>query len=87
LGDSGYILYRAYQEQDKILVRKVFRSKEQQYRFNFPYQCGTDCEPPHKAFDTEHEIIANKDIVVMGTDGLFDNVFDKEIEPCINQQL
>jgi protein phosphatase PTC7 len=28
LGDSGYILYRAYQEQDKILVRKVFRSKE-----------------------------------------------------------
>lgn len=29
LGDSGYILYRAYQEGDKVLVRKVFRFKEQ----------------------------------------------------------
>ena len=28
LGDSGYILYRAYQEEGKIALRKVFRSKE-----------------------------------------------------------
>ena len=33
LGDSGYVIWRL---EDKSFV-KVFRSEEQQYRFNFPY--------------------------------------------------
>ena len=78
LGDSGYTIYRP----DGEGLQKVFRSKEQQYSFNFPYQCGTGCELPTAAFDNEHEI-QHHDVVIMGTDGLFDNVFDKDMEPCI----
>jgi len=40
LGDSGMMIYRPnkfYAKQPEIL----FKSKSQQYSFNFPYQCGT----------------------------------------------
>lgn len=37
---------------------------------------------PTAAFDTEHRLQA-KDIIVMGTDGLFDNVFDDDMKPCL----
>lgn len=60
----------------------LFRSKEQQYRFNFPYQCGTDCELPYKAFDNEHVVKPN-DIVVMGSDGLFDNLYHEDMLACL----
>jgi hypothetical protein len=46
LGDSGYVIYRIKGEGS---LEKVFRTKEQQYSFNFPYQCGTGCDLPHKA--------------------------------------
>jgi serine/threonine protein phosphatase PrpC len=59
-----------------------FRSKEQQYSFNFPYQCGTNCELPYAAFDNEHRVEHN-DIVVMGSDGLFDNVYDADLVTCL----
>lgn len=83
LGDSGYILFKVNEKDE---VEQVFKSKEQQYRFNFPYQCGTDCDPPTKAFDTEHQM-SPSDIIVMGSDGLFDNVFDKDFKPCIQKQI
>jgi protein phosphatase PTC7 len=53
LGDSGYVLFRPNEEGN---LEKIFRSKEQQFSFNFPYQCGTGAELPYAAFDTEHEI-------------------------------
>ena len=37
LGDSGYLIVR---RDKKGQVEKVFRSKEQTYEFDFPYQCG-----------------------------------------------
>ena len=37
LGDSGYIIFR----KSNGKIEKIFRSKEQQYSFNFPYQCGS----------------------------------------------
>lgn len=52
LGDSGYIIFRP----DSGELEKVFKSQEQQYRFNFPYQCGTNCATPNKAFDTDHQM-------------------------------
>ena len=88
LGDSGYVIYTAVKgtegdEAGKVVLVKKFRSEEQQYSFNFPYQCGTGCELPWNAFDNEHEVTAGKDFVVMGTDGLFDNLYDKDIEGCL----
>jgi len=88
LGDSGYAIFQASMSEDsKVVLTKTFRSEEQQYRFNFPYQCGTGCELPYKAFDNQHEVSAGKDFVVMGTDGLFDNLFDHDIHNCLHPSV
>lgn len=84
LGDSGYSIYRAEMaEGNSLKLNLEFRSEEQQYRFNFPYQCGTGCELPHKAFDNQHEVQPGRDFIIMGTDGLFDNLYDKDIQGCL----
>jgi protein phosphatase PTC7 len=71
LGDSGYLLLR---RTDSKLV-SVFRSKEQTHGFNFPYQIGTSGDDPESADDQVHNVEHN-DILVVGTDGLFDNMYD-----------
>ncbi|KAG0180131.1 hypothetical protein DFQ29_001193 [Apophysomyces sp. BC1021] len=57
----------------------VFRSEEQQHSFNFPYQLGTsspDRPTDAQAFNVKVE---KGDIIILGSDGLYDNLFDKEI--------
>jgi len=71
LGDSGYLLLR---RKGTELV-SVFRSKEQTHGFNFPFQIGTSGDSPEKAESQLHNVDHN-DILVVGTDGLFDNLFD-----------
>ena len=83
LGDSGYIIFRP-DEQGVLSMR--FRSQEQQYSFNFPYQCGTGAELPYKAYDTEHEI-QDDDIIVMASDGVFDNLYNGDIKACVSEQM
>lgn len=78
LGDSGYLLVRVT---DKDVV-SIFRSKEQTHGFNFPYQIGTNGDDPSRA-DTQVHGIEHNDILVVGTDGLFDNVYDERIMELI----
>ncbi|KAF6004307.1 hypothetical protein F1559_004850 [Cyanidiococcus yangmingshanensis] len=75
LGDSGMMVLR----KGKI----IFRSKEQQHYFNCPYQLGTQSkDTPYDAFVDRIDVQVG-DWLVLGTDGLFDNVFDEEIVDCI----
>lgn len=74
LGDSGYLLLR---KEGLDLVTK-YRTKEQQHSFNFPFQVGTGGDDPSKANTEIHEI-KDKDIIVMGSDGLWDNLFDVKV--------
>ncbi|CDW72780.1 serine threonine family 2c [Stylonychia lemnae] len=85
LGDSAYMIVRPdpHQEQGFELI---FRSKEQQYRFNYPYQCGTNYDPPHHADRQEHDIKHN-DVVILGTDGVFDNLFHDQIFQCLKPEI
>ncbi|KAI8081863.1 phosphatase 2C-like domain-containing protein [Gilbertella persicaria] len=57
----------------------IFRTEEQQHAFNFPYQLGTSS--PDRPNDAQSFTVAVEkgDIIIMGSDGLFDNLFDKEI--------
>lgn len=70
LGDSQFVVIRNGQV--------ILESSEQQVKFNTPYQMGTrsDIKP-----STHAEIytlgVEPNDVIVMGTDGLFDNVFPK----------
>jgi serine/threonine protein phosphatase PrpC len=75
LGDSGMLVLR----KGKV----IFRSKEQQHYFNCPFQLGTQSkDTPYDAFVDRLDVQAG-DWLVLGTDGLFDNVFDAEIVDCI----
>ncbi|KAG0237959.1 hypothetical protein BGW42_008059 [Actinomortierella wolfii] len=57
----------------------IFRTEEQQHSFNFPYQLGTGSSDRPKDAQVFTVKIKNGDIVVMGTDGIFDNLFDEDI--------
>ncbi|CAG8744465.1 13841_t:CDS:1, partial [Acaulospora morrowiae] len=56
-----------------------FRNEEQQHSFNFPYQLGTG------SFDTAQDAqtytikIQRGDIIILGSDGIFDNLFEDDI--------
>lgn len=79
IGDSGFMVIRD---------RKIaFRSKEQSHSFNYPFQLGTASEnSPEDAASIQLEI-QEGDIVIMGSDGLFDNLFDGEILDIVNTQM
>ncbi|XP_028791994.1 probable protein phosphatase 2C 55 [Neltuma alba] len=76
VGDSGFMLFR----KNKL----VFRSPTQQHEFNRPYQLGNgkNSDTPEKAEEFAVKVESG-DIVVFGTDGVFDNVYPREIERYI----
>ena len=87
LGDSGYIILRKQQNDIKnkdtsnsasIGIEVVFRSEEQTHSFNFPFQVGTGGDDPNSAMTNVHKFKEN-DIIILGTDGLWDNLFDEQI--------
>ncbi|BFG31177.1 hypothetical protein CerSpe_174510 [Prunus speciosa] len=77
VGDSGFMVFR-----DNMCF---FKSSTQQRSFNCPYQLGNcmggDC--PKAAEEFEVEELRPGDIIVLGTDGLLDNIFASEIEEVI----
>lgn len=77
LGDSGFMVVRG--------TDVVFRSKEQQHSFNFPYQLGTGSAdyPCHAVSVTVN--IQPGDLIIVGTDGLWDNLYDDEIVELTTQ--
>ena len=85
LGDSGYLVVRPTEKGDQ--VSKVFRSVEHQHYFNCPHQCGENHELPYNAVDAKHDL-AHNDIIVMGSDGVFDNLEDDMIiKECLLPNL
>jgi len=71
LGDSGFMVIRRNQVH--------FRSREQQHSFNFPYQLGSQSSDRPEAAILDNVPILDGDLVIVGTDGLFDNLYDREI--------
>ncbi|OUZ99790.1 Protein phosphatase 2C (PP2C)-like domain [Macleaya cordata] len=76
VGDSGFIIIRK--------GRTVYRSPVQQHYFNCPYQLGNDKkrDRPTSAKVIKMEVKVG-DVIVVGTDGLFDNMFEREIEETV----
>lgn len=82
LGDSGYMIFRQHKQE----LKQLYVSDLQTYSFDFPYQCGTNCDLPYDAKDNEHEVQHN-DIVILATDGVLDNLFEGQISKCIKNNM
>ncbi|CAA6664529.1 unnamed protein product [Spirodela intermedia] len=80
LGDSGFAVVR-----NKV----IYRSPDQQSEFNAPYQLGKASPTSCSTLDALRITVAVKtgDLVVLGTDGLFDNMYNKELEGVIASSL
>ncbi|GAB2267348.1 hypothetical protein Dimus_002334 [Dionaea muscipula] len=76
LGDSGFIVVR-----DGCTV---FRSPVQQHDFNFTYQLesgtGGDLPSSGQVFTIP---VAPGDVIIAGTDGLFDNLYNNEVTAVV----
>ncbi|XP_022772783.1 probable protein phosphatase 2C 55 isoform X2 [Durio zibethinus] len=76
LGDSGFMVVR-----DGC---SIFRSPVQQHDFNFPYQLESgstgDLPSSGQVFSVP---VALGDVVIAGTDGLFDNLYNNEITAVV----
>ncbi|RKP39925.1 phosphatase 2C-like domain-containing protein, partial [Dimargaris cristalligena] len=71
LGDCGLAVVRRGEF--------VFRTEEQQHSFNFPYQIGTGCADRPEDAQVFAFKVQRGDIILVGSDGLFDNLFDEDI--------
>ncbi|VVA93410.1 unnamed protein product [Arabis nemorensis] len=76
LGDSGFIVVRE--------GHTVFRSPVQQHDFNFTYQLesGSNGDLPSSG-QVFTVAVAPGDVIIAGTDGLFDNLYNNEITAVV----
>eukprot|EP01128_Nolandella_sp_AFSM9_P001899 TRINITY_DN12300_c0_g1_i1.p1 TRINITY_DN12300_c0_g1~~TRINITY_DN12300_c0_g1_i1.p1 ORF type:complete len:276 (-),score=48.60 TRINITY_DN12300_c0_g1_i1:50-832(-) len=77
-GDSALLVLRGH--------KMVFRTQDQQVEFNMPYQIGTgsDITPKCHAIKS-HFLLADKDWIIIGSDGLFDNLSDLDIDKVLKK--
>lgn len=70
-----------YLKQGSENYKIIFQSKVQEQGFNFPYQIGTNGNNPNMADEVEVDVLPG-DIVVLGTDGIFDNMHRSTFLKC-----
>ncbi|CAG8488577.1 16727_t:CDS:2 [Cetraspora pellucida] len=89
LGDSAYLLIRNGQ--------LLYESPSQQHFFNCPYQLTVVPEDfpnqklyfkdrPSDAYQASHQL-QDGDVILLATDGFFDNVFTEEAVSIVNNEL
>eukprot|EP00928_Gymnodinium_smaydae_P010854 TRINITY_DN14086_c0_g2_i2.p1 TRINITY_DN14086_c0_g2~~TRINITY_DN14086_c0_g2_i2.p1 ORF type:complete len:364 (+),score=42.01 TRINITY_DN14086_c0_g2_i2:74-1165(+) len=92
LGDSGAIILRPAlrsppgSDRPLLFPRVVFRSSDQTHYFNCPYQLGS-AGPPTELPDLVSVRVRNGDVVIAATDGVFDNIFDHQVQALVAQHL
>jgi protein phosphatase PTC7 len=88
LGDSGVLILRPSQRlaqgRGVPYPRVIFKSSHQTHHFNCPYQLGS--EDPHvEAPDILQVHLRPGDIIVACTDGVFDNLFDHQVQTIVSR--
>jgi len=77
IGDSGF---RVVRNGDIVLA-----TVEQQHRFNMPFQLGAESSDKPSDGEIYNFTLQDGDIVVLGTDGVFDNLFDNKIAKIVKE--
>ena len=90
LGDSGFCIFRRGGKENPDCLQEyemVYKTVEQTHFFNCPYQIGTNSnDGPENAEYIKFDVNIG-DLVVVATDGVFDNIFDYELEEMINENI
>lgn len=72
-----------------LVVRRgevVFRTSEMQHAFNFPLQLGTHSRDEPMKDAKRYDIgVEKEDVVIVGSDGLMDNLFDEDILETLSE--
>ncbi|GMK54181.1 hypothetical protein CspeluHIS016_0107670 [Cutaneotrichosporon spelunceum] len=72
-----------------LIVRRgevVFRTTEMQHAFNFPLQLGTHSRDEPMKDAKRYDIgVEKEDVVIVGSDGLMDNLFDEDILETLSE--
>jgi serine/threonine protein phosphatase PrpC len=83
LGDSGVRIIR----NGKV----VFRTDSLQHEFNMPYQLGHPALLPVTDYASSAEVyrpaVQHNDVLVMASDGLFDNMWDEDLEEVVRRHV
>jgi protein phosphatase PTC7 len=81
VGDSGLYILRKSSLSEQYEIS--FKSEDQLHGFNFPFQLGISSnDKPENALCATVELQAG-DILIAASDGLFDNLFDAEVQEFI----
>jgi len=84
VGDSKAILFRL--NEDKQYKVQAF-TKEQTYKFNFPYQLGTGSDSSPKLDGEKYEwSLQDGDVLILASDGVTDNLWNEDIAAIINSE-
>lgn len=84
VGDSLYMILRYNEKNNQFEI--LHKSFEQQHKFNQPYQVGTNGDNPSLAVVESHDV-QDKDLVIVASDGLWDNIYDDTIMKIINEDF
>lgn len=92
LGDSGILVLRPAlrtppgSDTPLLFPRVIFRSSDQTHYFNCPYQLGSS-NAPVEVPDLIHVRLREGDLVIAATDGVFDNLFDRQVQAIVARHL
>ncbi|KAG0485158.1 hypothetical protein HPP92_008992 [Vanilla planifolia] len=78
IGDSGFMVIRG----NHVLIRSI----PMVYGFNFPLQIESG-DDPSKYMETYSMDLDEGDVIVVATDGLFDNVYEQQIVDIVSKSL
>lgn len=83
LGDSGYMVFRGINSDSPY---KVYGTPQQEHEFGLPYQLGHHANSDAPGDALVHDMnLQRGDVIVVGTDGLFDNLGEMAMVSLLQQ--
>ncbi|CAO3681541.1 unnamed protein product [Rhizopus stolonifer] len=79
IGDCGISIIRN--------MDYIFQSEEQQHSFNYPYQLGLLSKDQPNDAQVFSINVEKGDIIIMATDGLYDNLFESDILNIVRKHI